>query len=236
MLKAFTFSDTVDIRRMSALTGSMLEVLEVLDEGAVSTDPEYGPGELAAYVQSLVAGQRGSLGRTVAGSWSVAPNDSSMDADARVEFIFLPTYIAVATLSRTLCEFPLLAIETEGFADALRRGMVFASHRKLGGHGFEADRGTIDALRILSMGRIPWLLHRHPQFCPQLKAALDDVALSLAKRLANGTAVGVWGEDYSAGFRSAIETLRLTNDLDFMRSIEDARRDPSTISKEQLPW
>jgi hypothetical protein len=46
----------------------------------------------------------------------------------------------------------------------------------------------------------------------------------------------MWGEDYSEGFRSAVETLRLKNDQDFMASVELARRDPTTLSKDDLPW
>lgn len=236
MIREFVHLDQVDIRAMDALIDSMMELLEALDEGLIPGDAEYTLEDLAVYVGSLVRGQRDSLGRTKPGSWGVAPDDAGMDSDARVDFIFRPTYIAVATLSRVLCEFPLTAMRVPGYADALLSGMVFCSHRGLQGHGYEADVGAIDALRTLSLGKVPWLLTRHPEACPPLKSAIDDVADDMARRLVAGSAVGMWGEDYSEGFRSAVETLRLINDPEFMAALEEARRSPSTVSKEELPW
>jgi hypothetical protein len=216
MIREFAHLDRVDIGAMDALIDSMMELLEALDEGLVPNDTDYTLEDLGAYVESLVRGQRGSLGRTKPGSWAVAPDDAGMDSDARVEYIFRPTYIAVATLSRVLCEFPLTAMRVPGYLDSLLTGMTFCSYRGLRGHGYEADVGAIDALRTLSLGKVPWLLTRHPEACPPLKSAIDDVADDMARRLAAGTAVGMWGEDYSDGFRSALETLRSKNGLEFM--------------------
>jgi len=44
------------------------------------------------FLESLVTGQRESLGRTKPGSWSIAPDDTGMDSDARVEYILMPAY------------------------------------------------------------------------------------------------------------------------------------------------
>jgi hypothetical protein len=228
--------DRVDIPAMFELIDSMMDVLESLDEGLIPNEADYTRDDLQSYVASLVSGQRKRLGRTKGGSWSVAPSDAGMDSDARVDFVFRPTYIATATLCRVLCEFPLVALSIPGYRRALMTGMRFCSHRSLQGHGYEADAGAIDALRVLSLGKVPWLLHRHPDACPELKTAIDEVANDMAHRLVDGTAHGAWGEDYSEGFRSAVETLRLLNDPDFMASFEEAERNPSTVSKDELPW
>lgn len=214
MLKEFAYSQVVNIDEMSARCTDMREVLALLDEGGIADDQAYSFEDLDSYVRSLVNGRRKSLGRTIPGSWSVAPTDAGLDAAARVEFVVLPTYVAVATLSRVVCEFPLLALAVPGYMDVLRKGMVFASLRKLAVPGFEADPDTIEALHILCMGRVPWLLHRHPSFCPELKSVLDEAANALARRLGRRTALGAWGEDYSEGFRAAVENLRLKNGRD----------------------
>ena len=236
MITTFKYFDRVDIPGMLDLVDSMMELLELVDEGLVPDSEDYTLGDFRTYLESLIAGQRVSLGRTKAGSWAVVPEDSGMDSDARVDFIFRPTYIATATLSRALCEYPLLALSIAVNNEALVSGMTFCSYRGLQGHGYEADAGAIDALRVLSLGKVPWLLNRHPDVCPELKSAIDNVANDMAERLVNGTAVGLWGEDYSEGFRSAVETIRLKNDRDFMASLEEARRNPSTVSKDELPW
>ena len=235
MIKRFQHFDHVDIPTMQGLINAMMEVLELLDEGEIPNS-DYDIHDLENYLESLVKGQRGSLGRTKSGSWGVVPNDAGMDSDARVDFIFRPTYIAVATLGRALCEVPLLAIAIPGYAEALRSGMQFCSYRNLRGSGYEADEGAIDALRTLSLGKVPWLLHRNPEASPELKEAIEQVAEDMAHRLEHRSAVGVWGEDFSEGFRSAIETLRLKNDPEFMKALGEAKRNPDAAPRSDLPW
>ena len=91
---------------MQTIIGQMKAVLIALDAREIPGDG-YTRADLFNYCKLLVVGQRRSLGRTKAGSWSVAPSDKGMDSDARVEFIFLPTYIAVATLSKVLRLYPV---------------------------------------------------------------------------------------------------------------------------------
>jgi hypothetical protein len=159
-----------------------------------------------------------------------------MDADVRVEFIFQPTYIATATLARALCEYPLTVLSIPGYAESLRSGMDFCSKRRLQGHGYESDEGAILALQILSMGKIPWLLNRHPDASPDLKTAIDAVAEDFAARLESGTAHGVWGEDYSDGFRAALETLHILNDSTFVADLAEAREHPAPVGRDELDW
>ena len=105
MIREFTHNRIANITEMAARCTEMLEILELLDEGSIGDGKAYSSEDLEFYVRSLVTGQRESIGKTIPGSWSVAPNDDDMDSDARVDFIFVPTYIAIATLSRVVCEF-----------------------------------------------------------------------------------------------------------------------------------
>jgi hypothetical protein len=159
-----------------------------------------------------------------------------MPSDARVDFVFRPTYAAVATLSRTLCDYPVLAVRTPRFLLTLKQGMKFATYRGLAGHGYEADKGAIHALRILSLGKVPLLLQQHPELCPALAKIIREVAESMQERLSAHSAFGIWGEDLSEGFRQAIETMRLVNDPEFMRSISEARQDRSVIRRKDWTW
>jgi len=89
---------------MEQIIDNMREVLN-----SISGKNPIGREALLGCCKSLVEGQCGSVGRTKPGSWAVAENDPGMDADARVEFIFLPTYLAVATLTRVKLDFPEIA-------------------------------------------------------------------------------------------------------------------------------
>ena len=220
---------------MQAIKDSMFDVLIAIDDGEFNEDNAPVMSDLKNYVQSLVLGQRGSLGRTKPGSWALVPNDDGMDSDARVDFIIEPTYIATATLTRYIIDYPSSCTFDEKYRKVLQDGMVFCTHRKLQGHGYESDDGAIKALTILSLGKIPLFLMRYPNFCPKLKRTIDDVANNMALRLENGTALGCWGNDYSSGFRSALETLYLLNDPETVESIETAGKD-GLINKGDLSW
>ena len=135
----------------------------------------------------------------------------------RVEFIFAPTYIATATLARCLCDHRETALAIFGYREAMQTGMLFCTSRNLLGHGYGATAGAIAALSILSLGKVPWLLHRHPEFCPELKASVDEAAAYTARCLAEGSAAGPWGEDYTEAFASVLESLRARNDLEYTR-------------------
>jgi len=236
MLKYFEPFKQVDTGAMLSYVESMEEVVEALDERLIPDATTYTLEDLSSYVQSLVAAQRRKLSFVKPGCWCVVSGDDGMPGDARVDFVFRPTYAAVATLSRTLCDYPVIAVRTRRFLLTLKQGMKFATYRGLAGHGYEADQGAIDALRILSLGKVPLLLQRHPELCPPLAKIIREVAESMQERLSTNSAVGVWGEDLSEGFRQAIETMRLVNDPEFMRSILEARHDSSVISRKDWKW
>jgi hypothetical protein len=238
MIKEFKYLENFPenfIQKMMELNDAMLEILYSLDEGYYQNDLSR-INELNIYIKSLVKGQRASLGRTIEGSWGLVPNDAGMDSDARVEFIFKPTYIATATLSRYLLEFPLYALSIAGYKKALYTGMIFCTHRNLQGHGYEGDDGAIEAIKILAIGKIPYLLNQYPEFCLKLKNIIDNVANGMAEKLEKNTAKGSWGEDYTEGFRSALETLLILNNKDFMESYRRLKNDGNSISKGELPW
>jgi hypothetical protein len=236
MLKHFEPFTQVDTSQMLAYVAAMEEMVEALDEGLIPNKADYPLEDLAGYVRSLIDGQRRKVSFVKPGCWCVVDFDEFMPTDARVDFVFRPTYAAVATLSRTLCDYPVIALRAKSFLPTLKRGMFFATHRALAGHGFDADQGTVDALRILSLGKVPMLLDRHPELCPALHRIIQDVAKKMQRRLETKTAVGVWGEDLATGFRSAIETLKFVNNPAFMQSLAEAEQDPGAINRKEWQW
>ncbi|UKJ75402.1 hypothetical protein [Azospirillum brasilense] len=170
--KAFAVVNPPTVTAMIKAVDGLRRLLEALTSGQAPA-LGFSDTDLHAFCRSAVTGQRGSLGRTQPGSWSVAANDAGMPADARVDFVFTPTYIVVAILTSALQRFPRLASDIHGYEDALRRGMEFAMLRGLQGHGVEAVEGAADARRILRLGGVDRFLRRHPDFCPALAEALE---------------------------------------------------------------
>lgn len=236
MLKQFVPLEVVDTREMLALVEAMEETIEALDEGAIPNTSDYTMKDLSGYVLSLVQSQQRRTTFVKPGCWCVVNDTDEMPGDARVDFVFRPTYAAVATLSRTLCDFGSIAMETPQFLSALKRGMKFTTYRGLGGHGYERDQGAMEALRILSLGKVPWLLERQRDLCPKLLAVIRDVSHDMQRRLVTGDAIGIWGQDLSEGFGQSIETLMLINSPTFMQSIAEAKKDPSVTKRKEWKW
>lgn len=236
MKKEFVFCGTHDLNEMSRLIEDMKDVLSALDAGEIPNQINYSAQDLIDYSKSLIKGQRGSLGRTKPGSWSVAPDDHEMQTDARVDFIFMPTYVAVATLSRILHDFPWIAIQIPGFYRALKRGLNFCTYRELSGHGYEAIDGILDAIMILAIGKVPALLEEAPQFSPRLRKIFVEVERHLLESLSAGETLGPWGKDYSQGYQAALETLYLSKDKELINSIKNEKGLGIAGCAKELPW
>ncbi len=236
MIKSFTPLEVHDINALEQFNRDLEMILEDLDAGLINLKEQQAKNEFYTLIKSFVMGQRGSLGRTKKGSWSIAPNDDGMDADNRVDYIFKPTYLVTAILSRTLCEFPLFAVSIPFYGKALRKGMLFCSYRSLYGHGYERDQGAAEALTILSMGKIPWLLEKNPSFCPELHMAIKHVSIEMQERLELGLAFGPWGEDLQDTFNAALETLYIKNDKEMYETIKHTSKDSELVGEEALLW
>jgi len=214
-MRVWTYSQAVDISQMQEIIKTMREFLEDFDTGHASSD-------VFAYCESLVLGQRDSLGRTIPGSWSVAPNDDNMPTDARVEFVFEPTYIAVAILSRSLLEYPWVAISIDGFKQALTTGMEFCTHRNLHGSGYDALDGLFNAWSILCAGHVPMLTKVAPEFSKKLSKIITKTELFLLDSLKTGNTTGPWGEDLKYKFEAAIETYYLLKDQELVSLVKSS--------------
>jgi len=232
MLK-FEISNEHDINKMSALVDVMSEYLFLLSEDENNL---LHSNSFNFYLNSLIDGQRDKLtGGTKSGSWCVAPDDL-MDSDARIDFIFKPTYLAVATLSIAKINYPLITNSIANYDEKLKNGLKFCTYRNLQGHGYDSIIQMIDAYKILSMGKVPLLLYRNPELSMDLKKVLDDVANTIALKLVNNDAIGAWGEDYSEGFSGAIETMILLNDEYCKNVFKNTLNDDYSIKKDQLKW
>jgi hypothetical protein len=218
---------------MSALVDVMSEYLFLLSEDENNL---LHSNSFNFYLNSLIDGQRDKLtGGTKSGSWCVAPDDL-MDSDARIDFIFKPTYLAVATLSIAKINYPLITNSIANYDEKLKNGLQFCTYRNLQGHGYDSIIQMIDAYKILSMGKVPLLLYRNPELSMDLKKVLDDVANTIALKLVNNDAIGAWGEDYSEGFSGAIETMILLNDEYCKNVFKNTLNDDYSIKKDQLKW
>jgi len=235
MLFEFKPIDTINIDVFEDFNNELKSVLESIDDETLFSDNHYTQDEFTALLQSFVEGQRGSLGRTKEGSWSIAPNDDYMPTDCRVAYIFQPTYLVTAILSRVKIDFPEIARSIPRYDVALKKGLLFCSYRGLYGHGYEADEEAAEALTILSVGKVPLLLESDRNLCPELLEAIQNVTKSFQYRLMTNT-TGSWGGNLQESFSSALETFYIKNDKEMYETIKSTDKNSAFIKEKDLKW
>jgi hypothetical protein len=148
------------LESLRVLLKNMEHVFELLVTGQA-------PGEacsedhLTAYLVSLGEGQRGLLEETLAGSWAMA-RERHVPKGLQDELIYLPTYLAVATLSFVSREQPMLAREVPALQPTLEKGIDFASSRGLAGPGYDWLDWRKRILTLFLRGHVLDLLQERP--------------------------------------------------------------------------
>lgn len=206
MMKLFKPSASKDYAEVIATAESMLSTLQALASNEIPNE-SYSMGDLESYFSSLVIGQNKTPKNPAFGSWRITTDDDRLPSDIRVEFIYRPTYIATATLSLGLFEHPLTTLLMPGYLEALIHGLQFCAGRGLKGHGYDAVKGTAEAVKILSLGKVPLLLNQNPDYCPALKRAIEEATNGMRNKLASEKCIPYWGEDRTNDFNSALEAF-----------------------------
>lgn len=173
MVREFKISTDADICEMHAISRGMRRLLSRFASGRIPSR-EYRVSDLKRFCESLVRGQRNDIRGFKPGSWCLAPT-AEMPEDARVEFVFFPTYLAVAILTLFRRRYPDFAREIQGFDKALLAGMQFCTYRGLEGHGYQTEKEKIDAFRTLLQGGVLEYLTENPSVCPELLRILRGI-------------------------------------------------------------
>ena len=94
-------------------------------------------------------------------------------SDARVDFCYMPTYLATATLMKAYLTDP------ESFTikeiSALSSGLKMSTARKLRGHGYEGLKGQIEALNIFMKAGLNEFLDLHADICPEFSEMIEKI-------------------------------------------------------------
>ncbi|UZE97291.1 hypothetical protein [Alkalimarinus alittae] len=135
--------------------------------------------EVANYCRYLLSLQRGRVIKISPGSWGLTEDLAMPSSDARVEFIYFPTYIAVSTLVLAWQRYPELSDQLPDFKRQLRQGIKFMLGRRLRGSGYDADRLLVEAIEILALGKVFDFVKQQPTFFPKLTEICDQALIYL---------------------------------------------------------
>jgi hypothetical protein len=110
--------------------------------------------------------------------------------DARVDFCYLPTYLCCAVLMKALMS------DSEAFTSheksALSKGLEMSCARNLRGHGYEALKCQIGAIKIFMKAGLNEFMDLYPEICPQFSEMIERIIADYADMEAKGNFRGPW--------------------------------------------
>ena len=130
----------------------------------------------------------------------------NIPSDARVDFCYMPTYLATATLMKAYLTDP------ESFTikeiSALSSGLKMSTARNLRGHGYEGLKGQIEALNIFMKAGLNEFLDLHADICPEFSEMIEKIISGFEDMESQGKFTGSWGESYEDDIRAINQYFR----------------------------
>ncbi|MGB4243657.1 MAG: gamma-glutamylcyclotransferase family protein [Dethiobacteria bacterium] len=157
---------------------------------------EYSPGSKLT-LKELLAFQ------DVDGSFKLL-DSYEVPSKARVDFCYMPIYIAAAILMRAYLD------GKRHLAPRLERALQAGLGRSFLGHGFEVEEGQILALQVFIKGGLRQFLETEWEICPAFHNKINNIVHRYNSSLLRGghSDKEPWGKDCSPAWREIVEELR----------------------------
>lgn len=115
---------------------------------------------------------------------------NQMPSDARVDYVFRPSYACCQVLMRYLLE----GGQAKGAVEALGRGLTFCCTRHLMGHGYKGLRQQLeDVGDFVRCGALK-LERRFSNMCPEFFALIESIGREFEERIRRCDVFGGFGE------------------------------------------
>ena len=181
-------------------TKEMLNTVREL-EGFLHWAPDASDPAWMAGIRSIVEFQRED-------GFFALLEDFWVPSDARVDFIYIPTYLCSAVLMKAYRTDPGLFEGAVG--RALARGLDCCTGRGLSGHGYEGLREQIRAVDFFLTAGVMDFLSDHPDMSRKFTEMFDRIGGQFAMMVHKENFRGAWGEDYGEDIRRVDEALHYT--------------------------
>ncbi|MDO5139642.1 MAG: hypothetical protein Q4D71_14425 [Oscillospiraceae bacterium] len=129
-----------------------------------------------------------------------------MPSDARVDFFYIPSYIATAILMRAALTYPALIGNgndqecsrecTDLYKKVLPGAMLGCTGRGFMGSGYDDVRGLFDTMEIFSDGGAGEFVKLYPDMCPEFTKLYTETVSMIHERVAEEKWQDGWGADY----------------------------------------
>ena len=209
MLKEFKAINEDKICVLERSVNDLKEILDQLSQWNIPNDV-FTKTDLKNLCTSFIQNQQNDIENLQPGSWCLN-KEMIYNSEARVDFVFFPTYYVIAILTRVLMEYPEIAHLIPDYNDTLKRGYLFSSYRSLQGHGIDSTEYLIKAFEILVKGRVTEYLNSDKNFSPALYALIKKIIKDARKKLKTGKTVEGFDRDYKEGYEYIISVTKELN-------------------------
>ena len=215
-LKEFYMVATPQPSQMLYVVSQMQKTLHGLLDGDIPNETAYTISDLKNYCQSLVARQHDFPRSPMANHWSVVENIRDIPRALKDRCLYFPSIIAVATLSHILINFPEIALKTDGFGMAMRRGFSSCLINRILGtrlpnlynDRYFTNDYFLESIELLSKSGSFEVLNEYPDYSHEkMKIVLEELKIRLAMDLDCGYIERETSSDYADKCRVSLELL-----------------------------
>lgn len=140
-------------------------------------------------------------------------NPSGMDSDARVDFVYTPTYIAATIMMTAACRYPFIR-EDEQFRNTLRAVLNASMGRDFMGAGYDDYSGLLDTLHIFATGDTVRFIEEYPEINEAFALKVRSAVTFVQTDICSGKVTDSWsGMDYSERGKQVLEMLGEVPDI-----------------------
>lgn len=194
---SFYRPEEVNVREFEAIVDKMRDDLSKLCNGEFRTD------DVKDYVQGLVAEATPLKHRQDMMFWKLDEPDK-MPSDARVDFVFTPTYIAAAFIIKSVLNVPEI-MDDDSVRSTLAATLLGSTARGFAGHGYENNIGRVRAAKIFASAGTRQFIEKYPDLCPEFTELYKKTVEDIRTWVEDNKAVDLWGSDFSDEAKEALQ-------------------------------
>lgn len=121
---------------------------------------------------------------------------SSMPSDARVEFVYKPTYLAATIMMTAMNRYSGIA-ESKILKNTLSAVLEATIGRQFRGAGYDENEGFVDTMRIFGTGDTLEFIGKYPSINERFVSKFKEAFAFLEEGICSGKVKNAWsGEDY----------------------------------------
>ncbi|MDR1540195.1 MAG: hypothetical protein LBU32_19780 [Clostridiales bacterium] len=200
MKNGFHRPTSIDLNLFSEIVREMISDLKELDSGKAKEEIVIECVKTYIYAARPLNHGTGML------FWGFG-DPSAMPSDARVDYFYFPSYIAVSFMARAKLEFGDKVANLPNFKSTLKKGMAGAASRSFLGHGYESYYGLLSCFEVFAIADMKRFVDLFPKICPIFTSKFYWALDCIQQGLSGGILHDEWDADYSSKAEEVLSLL-----------------------------